>query len=141
MASFHDHSSAECGPGFRVCPPGSWATLLETHRNVLVTGPQRATEAFVRAAVARLRPPVHHVECESGLSLTPGPATLILRNVEALSDAHQQALTRWLDEEPNRGTQILSLSSAPLYTLVTAGLFGNALYYRLNVIHLQVAAE
>jgi transcriptional regulator of acetoin/glycerol metabolism len=54
-----------------------------------------------------------------------------------LNREEQSALFRWLDES-NQRTQVVSTTAQPLFPLVGRGLFDEALYYRLNVVHLCV---
>jgi len=136
-----DRPASDCGPGFRLRQPGHWPALLKTYSNLLIAGSQPATDAFLRAATPLLRLPVHCIVCEEGLTISPVARTLILRNVDILTSDEQQALARWLDDEPRPRTQIISQTSAPLYALVQAGAFQEALYYRLNVIYLQVIPD
>jgi DNA-binding NtrC family response regulator len=106
-----------------------------------LTGPLPATDAFLRAASTHLRAPVLHVACEEGLRIASAAKTLVLRNVDALADPEQQALLEWLDKDAGDRAQVISQTAASLYTLVQAGQFQDGLYYRLNVIHLQIASE
>jgi len=131
----------EGGPGFRLDQPDDWLGLVATRCNILVTGPDMATEAFVLATVPILRTPLQRSACENGLTLGEAPATLVLRHVHTLSAAEQQSLLQWLDSTSNGRTQVIALSSAPLFSLVEAGVFDELLYYRLNVIYLQVTAD
>jgi len=131
----------EGGPGFRLDQPDDWLGLVASRCNILVTGPDAATEAFVLATLPILRAPVQRISCENGLTLGDAPATLVLRHVHTLSAAEQQSLLHWLDSTSNGRTQVMSLSSAPLFSLVAAGVFDELLYYRLNLIFLQVTAD
>ncbi len=66
------------------------------------------------------------------------PATLVVRSVSALDQDQQQALLAWLDAPGNR-MQVISTTTDPLYPLVSRGAFLANLYYRLNVLLLDVA--
>jgi len=68
------------------------------------------------------------------------PATLVVRSVSALDRDQQQALLAWLDAPGNR-MQVISTTTDPLYPLVSRGAFLANLYYRLNVLLLDVAAS
>ena len=63
--------------------------------------------------------------------------TLILRNVGSLTHVDQGRLYNWLDEAAGR-TQVVSTTPEPLLPLVRAGAFMAALYYRLNVLYVEV---
>jgi DNA-binding NtrC family response regulator len=87
-------------------------------------------------------------------TLTPGAVhdasggTLVFHDVDALSDGVQASLLRLLDTGaamPVGGTtpvqadvRIIALTSADLAAAVQDGSFREALYHRLNVIHLRV---
>ena len=64
--------------------------------------------------------------------------TLILTEVNALDDAGQQWLMQRLNEPAGADTQVISLTSVPLFALVESNRFDAALYYRLNTIHLKI---
>src|SRR4051812_49754311 len=59
----------EGGAGFRLDQPDDWLGLVATHCNLLVTGPDAATDAFVLAAMPILRAPLQRISCEEGLTL------------------------------------------------------------------------
>ena len=131
----------EGGPGFRLDQPDDWLGLVATRCNILVTGPDTATDAFVLATLPILRAPLQRIACEDGLTLGDAPATVVLRHVHTLAAAEQQSLLQWLDGRSNGRTQIISLRPAPLFSLVEAGAYDELLYYRLNLIYLQVTAD
>jgi hypothetical protein len=103
--------------------------------NLLVTG----TDAEVGDALTRLRPnlrqPIQTWTPADPLEL-PSPAqsgTLIVRDIEALPPADQIRLLTWLEMSGGR-TQVVSTTTSPLLPLVEAGVFHDTLYYRLNVV-------
>ena len=104
--------------------------------NVLLTGPQMALTAFIYAAQPEFREPVRSVSC-SALRLLDA-RTLILLDLEALDASGQQQLIAWMNEPRNADTQIVSLAGAPLSPLVKTHAFDAGLYYRLNVIYLEM---
>jgi len=118
-------------------PPEGWTSLIGTRANVLVTGPAEALSAFVRDARPAMREPVRWAANATLLHSEPGH-TLILTDVNALDDAGQQWLMQQLNEPDGADTQVISLSSVPLYSLVETNRFDAALYYRLNTIHLKI---
>jgi hypothetical protein len=110
-----------------------WHAMVTTRPNVLIEGPEAATEAVLRA----LRP--HCGEPASDWGDTLGdrrPPTLIVREVAALSATDQQHLQQWLDS--GERSQVLSTTAQSLFSLVERGLFLEALFYRLNVVRLDV---
>lgn len=123
-------------PSFRLVASDDWRALLRTRANVLVTGPQEAVTAFAYAARSEMREPIRSVTSSAPLFLDGN--TLILPEIDALDDAGQQRLIRWMDEPRNAATQIISLTSTPLFSLVRTNRFDPDLYYRLNVIYLEI---
>jgi transcriptional regulator of acetoin/glycerol metabolism len=91
----------------------------------------------VRDARPAMREPVRWAANTTLLQAEPGH-TLILTDVNALDDAGQQWLLQQLNEPDGADTQVISLSSVPLYSLVETNRFDAALYYRLNTIHLKI---
>jgi hypothetical protein len=118
-------------------PSDGWTSLIGTRANVLVTGPEEALTAFVRDARPAMREPVRWA-ANTTLSRSEPGQTLILTDVNALDDAGQQWLMQQLNEPHGAETQVISLTSVPLYALVEANRFDAALYYRLNTIHLKI---
>lgn len=128
--------------GFRVVSrPDDWWVLQGRHPNVLVTGPRDATRAFLAAITPSLHQPIHHVACGTPLNLPTAAGTIILDEVDALPLEEQEGLLRWLDAAQCARSQTVALTTVPLYTQVQAGAFLDTLYYRLNVVHLQVSRE
>jgi hypothetical protein len=127
------------GADFRLFPPvGDWSLLCDRRPNVLVSGPGEAARAFVHAMRPYLQSPVHSLACRDLFDLPAGEGTLILEGLDALGGDQQAALLRWLDDPQHGHTQVISLTPSPLYNLVERATFSNALYYRLNVIYLEV---
>jgi hypothetical protein len=127
------------GLQFRLTPPSDWRETLRIGANVLVSGPKDALAAFLQASRSELREPIR---TGSGVlpPLVGGIGTLILTELDTLSGADQQRLQRWLDDRHNEDVQVVSLTSASLYSLVTTNAFDAELYYRLNTILLEIQA-
>jgi hypothetical protein len=66
--------------------------------------------------------------------------TLLLENVEQLTPPQQAALHEWMSTGC-ADVQIVSIAASPLAHLVQRGEFLEALFYRLNVIRLEVPAS
>jgi hypothetical protein len=125
---------------FRLHPPiGDWSLVSDRRPNVLVSGPGEAAQAFLHAMTPYLQSPVHSVACDTRLNLPAGDGTLILDRLDALDRDQQEALLRWLDDPRHARTQVISITPAPIYGKVQRETFSNALYYRLNIIYLEVA--
>jgi hypothetical protein len=114
-------------------PLDDWRLMLKMRPNVLIEGDKAATEATLR----RLLP--HCVEPAVEWNDVRGdarPATIIVRDVGNLSVSEQQRLLRWLDA--GERSQVLSTSNRPLFALVARGQFMADLFYRLNLLRLDV---
>jgi hypothetical protein len=122
---------------FRLASPADWRALVMTRANVLVIGPDDALGAFLTAARPALREPSSSLV--SGAPVSPERVrTLILTDVHTMDADGQRALLAWLNDPPNADTQVVSLASVPLFSLVQAGTFDRELYYRLNTICLEI---
>jgi hypothetical protein len=107
-----------------------WHSVCALHLNALVEGPEHATESLLRLLEPSLRTPA--IWQGAPLELPNGECgALVVRNVAELNADEQAALSTWLEAD---GRQVVSTSAHPLFPLVARGLFGEALYYRLNVI-------
>ena len=121
-----------------VASPGDdWSLLEAGHPNVLVIGPREATRAFLLTITPWLQAPIRRLSCDTVLSLPAAASTLVLDDIDLLPDEEQQALLDWL-EITQSAPQIVSLTTGSLYDRVQSGTFLGALYYRLNLLHLQV---
>ena len=115
-----------------------WDIITSSHPNLLVVGPVAATARLVEALEPHLRQPVRRCEprVDSVLPL-PDKGAWIISAVEHMSAAQQQRMLHWLDqlEAP---VQVVCTTLEPMFTLVLAGGFLSDLYYRLNVVLLDV---
>ena len=132
--------SSQGGP----TPPEGWTSLIGFDVEAARERIGDALTAFVSAARPAMREPVRstahfalmHPEAARPAML---PArTLILTDVNALDEAGQQWLMKWLNEGNDADLQVISLTSVPLFALVESKRFDATLYYRLNTIHLKI---
>jgi hypothetical protein len=114
-----------------------WQVLVSARPNTLLEGPHETTDAIVGEAMEWLAEP-YATWCGAPPARCDRPATLLVRSVSALDRDQQQALLAWLDAPGNR-MQVISTTTDPLYPLVSRGAFLANLYYRLNVLLLDVA--
>ena len=98
--------------------------------NVLLVGVRSRNETALAELLPDCREPRY---LDGGLSLRPDVGTVVLRDVETLDATAQSELARWIEQTSGR-VQLITLTTAPLFSLVTSGLFSADLYYRLNVI-------
>jgi transcriptional regulator of aromatic amino acid metabolism len=97
----------------------------------------------VRDLEATYHHPVTVLDCENRPVILPSfesVGTVILREVAALPLAEQQVLSDWLSRANGR-TQVVTASSVALFPLVESGVFQTTLYYRLNVVYIDVTAS
>jgi hypothetical protein len=111
-----------------------------TEVNVLVVGPEPGAEALVSRLLSRAEGEVV-VRCHDGNLRLPAPTidlgTVVIRDVDALTSGEQYRLLQWLDSAVACGP-IVSTAAAPLLPLVEAGMFSEALFYRLNTIYIDL---
>ena len=111
------------------------------HSHILLVGDAASTSAALRAFQPIHRSPCVIWECgNSPLVLPPSETvgTLILHDVAALSLNEQQLLSDWLARETGN-TNVISTSAVPLFPLITRGGFLATLYYRLNVLYVDLS--
>ena len=113
--------------------------------NVMIVGPEQGAEELMhrllpRAGGERTTGEIV-VRCHDGLLRLPplsgDLATLVIRDVDALTSGEQHQLLRWLDAASDHGP-IVSTAAAPLLPLVEAGMFSETLFYRLNTIYIDL---
>src|SRR4051812_44802205 len=109
------------------------------HTNVLVVGNPDATRIVVDMLRLDLRGPV--VKWRAGqpldLPMPGGAATLVLEDVNELNLEEQFRMLRWLDDVRGK-IRVVSTTSAPLWPQVQVGGFNEILYYRLNVVFVDI---
>lgn len=115
-----------------------WEGLTQLACNVLIEGDVTATDAVVRLLLPHVREPVVDLRAPGVLNLPVGETrSLIVRNVAALSMEEQRRLLTWMCDA-GANAQVITTAASPVFTLVEAGVFDVALYYRLNVLLLRV---
>jgi Sigma-54 interaction domain len=113
-----------------------WRVVLTSQSNVLIEGREAATEEVLLALTPHCRQPVGRWGDTFG---EQHPPTVIVRDVAALTAPVQQRLLRWLDM--GERSQVLSTTAQPLFSLVECGQFLADLFYRLNVLRLDVQED
>jgi hypothetical protein len=111
--------------------------LRQGQARALVIGTERATRAVIRALHADFWSPVLNVRAGARLTLPENDGTLLLHNVSALDTADQDRLFQWLNVT-RRGVSVIAVSPKPLFPMVQRGAFLSDLFYRLNVIVIDV---
>jgi hypothetical protein len=112
-----------------------------TRANTLLAGTDRLVTKLLPFAVPELTHAAI-VWCKEGpLRLLPssmGVGTVVLRDVDALTREDQRRLCDWIDYRRS-GIQVVSTTSASLLSLVEMRAFDDELYYRLNMIYIELA--
>jgi hypothetical protein len=104
------------------------------HNLLLVATPSDISEMLV-ALKTYLRAPLHEYTPAGGPVPQPAEGTLVLFEVARLNEKQQRQLLQWLDQINERmQVQVVSTSSEPLFPLVQSGAFLADLYYKLNVV-------
>ena len=111
-------------------PDRELSAIRHNFPNVLLVGIRSRNETTLAELLPYCREPRY---LDGGLPLRPDVGTVVLRDVETLDATAQSELARWIEQTSGR-VQLITLTTAPLFSLVTSGLFRPDLYYRLNVI-------
>ena len=112
--------------------------LAAAQTNLLVEGDKLRVEAVLAALTPHLVSPL--TTWGGGMALPIARwGTVMVPHVERLHEAHQRQLLRWLSETDGT-VRVVATTSGSLFRLVQRGAFLDALYYRLNVVRLDVAA-
>jgi hypothetical protein len=115
-----------------------WRLVSEQPCNLLIEGTVPATDAVLHLLQPHIHEPIVWHKPTAPLELPSGETrTLMLTDAAALSGVDQQRLLAWIDDTGSR-TRIVSTSPRSLFSLVEAGCFDAALYYRLNVLLVRV---
>jgi len=108
--------------------------------NLLIACSDAALEAALTQVHALCAPPVHTCVFPGTLTLPKKTAgTLLLQRVEALTIDQQIALYDWISTA--RNVQVVSITGAPLLSLVEQGQFLEGLFYKLNTVCLMATGS
>ena len=112
-----------------------------TGANVLFVGAEPQVADFVSLLVPDLNEGVTIRPKWGRLQLPPTSSQIgkvVVWDVGTLIPEGQRKLLEWLDLATGR-TQVISIASAPLLMRVEAGVFDSTLYYRLNMICIDLS--
>ncbi len=105
--------------------PADWGRLIprqhrQGHLTLVACG--RLTDSEFSAILARCR-----------------PGTLVVTDIDRIGPAQADLLFDFLGQQhPSGAVRVIAASTAPLYGMVAAGGFSPALFYRLNLISLDL---
>jgi hypothetical protein len=118
-------------------PSSDWQTLVATRANAVVIGREDAALRVWTAVWPSLQKPIHWVDGDSLLLPRQPAGTLILQGADLLTSSAQRQLFAWLDDD-TRATRVLTTTTRALFPMVEDGAFHAGLYYRLNMLLLEL---
>jgi hypothetical protein len=120
------------------CSDAEWLRSLTSSNprpNLLVLCQDIDTESVARRLRQMCTPPLHGGLLPGALELPSHEVgTLLLSDVASLTLEQQIELFDWMSDRVGT-TQVISVTSAPLLSLVEDGRFLEGLLYRLNVVY------
>ncbi len=119
--------------------PEDLRVLQHTRANALLIGTAAETNTLVEALLPYFRPPVFR--CHAARLTLPAASggTLILSEVERLTESDQHDLHEWLLDNDG-STRVIATAAPKIFSLVRRKMFRDALYYRLNTVCLTLGA-
>jgi hypothetical protein len=120
-----------------------WDAVRQGQHNFLLVGNVSATKEILATMKPDLREPLQQYSPKAGLPLPePVDGTLVLLEVDRLDGKQQKQLLRWLEQFDQRAhVQVISTTSRPLFSLVKTGRFLVELYYKLNVVRMDLSGS
>jgi hypothetical protein len=112
-----------------------------TRTNLLVVGDDDVVARLITSLWPSLATPISVRRRGEGLRLwpmSPPVATIVVYDVDTLTRDEQHALYDWM--AGNGRTQVVSTASKSLQPMLQAGAFNGGLYYRLNVVTLDLTS-
>lgn len=113
-----------------------------TKANLLLVGADRLVAKVLPFAVPELTQAAIS-RCKDGSLRLPSPSmgvsTIVVRDVDALTHGEQRSFREWLESQ-STAVHVVSTASAPVLPLVETGEFSAALYYRLNMVYIDLSA-
>lgn len=118
-----------------------WDVVIGAHHNLLLLGTPPATDEILVAMKPHLHKPIQKYRPKIGLALPrPLKGTLVLLDVDRLDLKQQRQLLRWLDHFHQRlHVQVVSTTSEPIFSLVETDVFLADLYYKLNIVRIDLS--
>jgi hypothetical protein len=120
--------------------PADW-NLISLPINMMLVGDSSTTSALVDASRRYLPEPIIVVRGGNPFTLPNAKqvVTLIVVDVERIALVDQHRLNVWLNQS-RAHPRILSTAQTPVLPLVRVGAFLESLYYRLNLVYLDLLA-
>lgn len=115
-----------------------WTAISCGRHNVLLAGAPPALDAMLASITPNLEEPIRMFDAATGTVL-PTKGTLVLTEIGDLNAEQQLRLLAWMDGAGREGhVQIVSTTSRPIVPLMERGGFRAELYYRLNVVRIDL---
>ena len=117
-----------------------WQAISYGRRNFLLAGQPSAVDAMLASMLPHFLEPIRLFAPDTDRALPlPDEGTLILMEIAHLKGSQQSELVAWMDEfNRSDGVQVVSTTSRQMMPLVESGEFRAELYYRLNVIRIDL---
>ena len=117
-----------------------WTAIAYGRRNFLLAGAVSAVDALLASMRPYLRAPIGLFNpIAEALDGLPAEGTLILPEIGDLTGDQQLRLLAWIDQLDLRDpVQIVSTTSRRMVPLLQSGAFRAELYYRLNVVRIDL---
>lgn len=108
--------------------------------NLMLVGGDAAIDCLMDALLPELRGPVHYWRPGDPLALPPPRliTTMVFQDVGAMPQVDQQRLLEWMDQAAGRTQMVSTTSVNPLPRPDASAGLSDRLYYRLNVIRIEV---
>lgn len=119
----------------------AWALVQQSRPNVLLIGPDADMDSAITSVAGRA--PGCIPDWSVAVAQTPPdltPDTIVVRNVAGLDGGEQRRLHRWLDERVG-SVRVIATAATPMYPMVERAEFLESLYYRLNVVCVELEAR
>lgn len=119
----------------------AWAVVRQSRPNVLLIGPDAHMDSAITSVAGRA--PAFIPDWSAAVAQAPAemaPDTIVVRNVAALDDGEQHRLHQWLEERIGT-VRVIATAAAPMYPMVERAEFLESLYYRLNVVCVEIQAS
>lgn len=115
-----------------------WGLITTVHANLLLIGSSPETRGMLDALEPHFREPIGRFRPMAGVILPEQTrGTLIVLDADGLDSSQQAQMLRWMNQRQTR-VQVVCTSRESLFRLVEAGDFLTELYYRLNVVLLDL---
>jgi hypothetical protein len=116
-----------------------WETIIKARPNVLLHGERPITAACLVAMEPHCSAPIVRLQSPGSWSLSDiSEGSVVFENAAACGLVEQRRMLEWLDNCGYR-VQLITTTNRPLFDLVGRGRFLEKLFYRLNIVYLDLA--